>query len=125
MVSMKILLVLLALLAVVFSSTLAAAADVNANSKVVQISSISAYPTGSDVLVSVNLKADQKITDASLVVSVPDLNIRVSRRLDFSKDKRHTVHLEIPVPAEFDPYLQIAFDSQEGRRVKYRQVVLQ
>ncbi len=126
MVSLKISVVLLLVLVAVFSSAIsAAAAEVSPSNKVVQIGHISAYPIGSDVMVSVSLKADRKLSDARLTVSMPELGIMAGHRVDFSKDRKQTVHIEMPFPSEFDPYMRIAFNSDQGRRIKYRPVVLQ
>ena len=126
MVSLKILLVSLVVLAAVFSSAIAAAAaEVRPNDKVVQISHVLSYQFDPDFLVSVSLNANRKLTDARVVISVPELGIRAGHRVDFSKNKKQTVHIEVPIPAEFDPYMQIAFNSQEGRRIKFRPVLLQ
>ncbi len=126
MLSLKMFLVSLFVMIAVFSSAIsAAAAEVRPNDKVVQISHVSAYQLDSDFLVSVSLNADRKLTDAKVVVSVPELGIRAGHRVDFSKNKKQTVHIEAPIPAEFDPYMQIAFNSEQGRRIKFRPVLLQ
>lgn len=126
MVLLKVFLVVLVVLVAVLSSAIsAAAADVKPNEKVVEISRVSAYQLGSGVVVSVSLKAGRKLTDAKIVVSVPELSIRSSNRVDFLRNKKQAVHLEIPVPDEFDPYLRIVFSSDEGRRVKFRPAIFQ
>lgn len=121
MVSLKLSAVLLFVLCIIVLSAVGAAAadDAKPNAKVVQISKVSAYQFGSDVLVSVNLNAGSKLTDARLAISVPELSTRSVNRVDFSRSKKQTVHLEVPVPGSFDPYLRIVFSSDEGRRVKY------
>ena len=126
MVSLKILLVSLVVLVAVFTSAInAAAAEVKPNDKVVQISHVLAYQFGPDFMVSVSLNADRKLTDARVIVSAPELGIRAGHRVDFSKNKKQTVHIEAPIPVEFDPYIQISFNSQEGRRIKYLPVINQ
>lgn len=126
MVSLKMSFLFMVVLAAIFSSAVsAAAAEAGANGKVVQISQVSAYPFDSTVLVSVSLKAAGKLSDARLTVSIPELNIMAGHRVGFSRDSRQTVRLELPIPEEFDPYMRIAFNSDEGRRVKYRPVILQ
>lgn len=126
MVSLKMFIVALLVLVAVFSSAISAAAgEVSSNDKVVQISHISAYPLDSDVLVSVSLKADKRLSDARLTVSMPELGIMAGHRVDFSKDSKQTVHIKMPIPSEFDPYMRIAFNSDQGRRIKYRPVILQ
>ena len=126
MASMKVFLVALVVILSVFSSAIgASAADAKTTDKVVQISRVSAYPSGSDVLVSVNLKTGRKLTDAKITVSVPELGIRAGNKVDFSKKKKQTVRVQLAVPAEFDPYLRIVFSSDEGRRIKFRPFVVQ
>ncbi len=126
MVSLKIFVVALFVLIALASSAIgASAADAKASDKVVQISRVSSYQLDSDVVVSVSMKADRKLTDAKVVVSVPEFSIRSSNRVDFSKKKKQAVHLEIPLPDEFDHYLRIVFSSDEGRRVKFRPLIFQ
>lgn len=127
MVALKVFAVaLVVFVAVVLSAAGAVAvADVKPNDKVVQISRVSSYQLGSGVVVSVSLKADRKLTDAKVVVSVPELGIRSSNRVDFLRNKKQAVHLEIPFPDEFDPFMRIVFSSDEGRRVKFRPAILQ
>ncbi len=124
--SLKVFLVSLLVLAVVLASAMgAAAADINSNGKIVKISRVSAYPSDSDVLLSVNLNADRKLTDAKLTVSVPELGIRAAHRVDFSKKKKQTVRVVMPALDEFDPYVRIVFSSDEGKRVKFRPLIVQ
>lgn len=126
MVSLKITFVLLVVLVAVFSSAIsAAAAEASPNGKVVQVSSISSYQLGSDVLVSVSLKSDRKLSDARLAIAIPELGLAAGRRVDFSKNKKQAVRIEVPIPAGFDPYLRIAFNSGEGRRIKHLPVIPQ
>ncbi|MBI2142781.1 hypothetical protein HYU20_00350 [Candidatus Woesearchaeota archaeon] len=126
MAALKVFVVLVVLVAIVSSAMgAAAAADVKPTDKVVQLSRVSAFPSDSDVLVSVSLKADRKLTDAKVVVSVPELGIRSGNRVDFSKKKKQAIHIEIPIPDGLDPYMRIVFSSDEGRRVKFRPVIFQ
>ncbi len=126
MVSLKTFFVFIVIIAAVFSSAIsAAAAELGPNNKFVQISQISAYPLDSDVVVSVSLKAAGKLSDSRLTVSIPEFNIRAGHRVGFSRGTRQTVHMELPVPEGFDPYVRIAFNSDQGRRIKYRPIILQ
>lgn len=126
MVSLKIPVIVLVILVAFFSSAIsAAAAEASSNGKVVQISRFSAFPSDSDILISVNLRSDRKLSDARLVIAIPEMGIMAKQRVDFSSKRKQTVRIEVPIPAGLDPYLRIAFNSDEGRRIKHVPVILQ
>ncbi len=127
MVSLKVFLVsLFVLIAIVsFAISAAAAGDAKTNDKVVQISRVSAYESGSDVVVSVSMKAGRKLTDGKITVSVPELGIRSSNRVGFSKRDKQAASIGISIPAGLDQYMRIVFSSDEGRRVKFRPAIFQ
>lgn len=126
MVPLKVFLVALVVLVAVASSAIsAAAADAKTSDRVVQISRVSAFQSGSDVMVSVSMKAGRKLTDGKITVSVPELGIRSSNRVGFSKRDKQAASIGISIPAGLDQYMRIVFSSDEGRRVKFRPAIFQ
>ncbi|MBI2140959.1 hypothetical protein HYU16_00895 [Candidatus Woesearchaeota archaeon] len=107
------------LVAIISVSANAAAAE-----KAVKITKVSAVQN-SEALVTVSLDSQRKNTDSKVTVSVPELGLRASRNVDFARANKKTVHLEIPSPGMFDPFVRIVFSSDGGRRVKHRPLILQ
>ena len=126
MVSLRLLFISVVLLIAVVST----AANVAAAEKVVKISKVSAVKN-SEALVIVSLdsqnsqNSQRKNTGSKVTVSVPEVGLRASRNVDFAKTNKKTVHLEIPSPDMFDPYVRIVFSSDGGRRVKHRPLLLE
>lgn len=118
MASFKILFIAVILIVAVISTSMSVAAA----EKVAKVNRISALKNSGAVVV-VSLEAQQKLTDSKLTASVPELGLKASHNVDFSKSKKKTIHLEIPLPQMFDPYVKVFFSSDEGRRVKYRPLI--
>lgn len=114
---------LLFILAILILAVATASVNVAAVEKVLKIDSISSVQD-SDTLIVVSLKSEQKITDGKVTVSVPELGLRARRNVDFRKSNKQTAHLVIPDPSLLDQYARVVFSSDEGRRVKYRQIVI-
>ena len=115
---------LLFVLTMLVMAVVAASANVAAVEKVVKIDRISAVQ-GTDAMVIVNLKSQKKLTDGKVTVSIPELGLRARRNVDFTKSNKHAVELVIPDSELGDQYVRVVFNSDQGRRVKYRQVDVQ
>ena len=99
------------------------AASASAAEKVVRIGSISSIQDA-DTIVVVNLKSQQKLTDSKVTVVIPEFGLRARSNVDFSKSGKQAVHMVIPDALLSDQYVRIVFSSDQGRRVKYRQLIL-
>ena len=113
---------LLFVLITVVIAVVAASANVVGVEKVVKIDRISAVQDSNTVVV-VGLKLQQKITDGKVTISVPELGLRARRNVDFEKSGKQTAHIVIPVQSLLDQYVRVVFNSDNGHRVKYRQVI--
>jgi hypothetical protein len=112
-----------AVLSIFLLSSIAVTAN---NVKVVDITRVStSYDVQDTVVVSLGLKSDDKLTDSKVTVSIPELGIRSRSNVDLTTSgKKRSVVLMIPDPETFDPYVRIVFQSDEGRRVIYRPLIL-
>ncbi|MEK6854001.1 MAG: hypothetical protein AABX60_01580 [Nanoarchaeota archaeon] len=108
---------------VLFIAVISASLNVAAAERAVKITKVSAVQN-SEALVIVSLDSQKKNTDSKVTVSVPELGLRARHNVDFSKANRKSLHLEIPVPNMLDPYIRVVFNSDQGRRVKHRLLVL-
>ena len=123
MVSTRLLFVSVVFLVLaLFLSTSAAAEKITKSDKVVRIGSIFTIKN-SGLIAVVNLEANQKLANSKLTISVPELGLRSRHNVDFSKKQKQVKYLEIQYPSGFDPYINIVFNSDEGRRVKYRPII--
>ncbi|MBI3037307.1 hypothetical protein HYY73_06200 [Candidatus Woesearchaeota archaeon] len=107
------------LLAIISVSANAAAAE-----KVVKISKVSAVKN-SEALVIVSLESNADNADSKVTVSIPELGLRERRNVDFSKTNKKSVNFELSFPDVFDPFVRVVFNSDDGRRVKHRPLILQ
>lgn len=126
MVSLRLLFISVVLLIAIISASLSASLNVAAadNEKVVKITKVSAVKN-SEALVLVSLDSQKKSTDSKVTVSIPELGLRARRNVDFSKTNKESVHFEFTLPAALDPYVRIIFNSDEGRRLKHRPLLLE
>ncbi|MBI2549598.1 hypothetical protein HYV83_00265 [Candidatus Woesearchaeota archaeon] len=109
---------------VLLVAVVSAALDVAAVEKVVKISKVSAVKN-SEALVIVSLESKADNADSKVTVSIPELGLRERRNVDFSKTNKKSVHFELSFPDVFDPFVKVVFNSDDGRRVKYRPLILQ
>ncbi len=99
------------------------AASASAAEKIVRIGSIYSVQDA-DTVVVVNLKSEQKLTDTKVTVAIPELGLRARSNVDFTKSGKQAVHLVIPDASLSGQYVRIVFSSDQGRRVKYRQLLM-
>ena len=109
---------------VLLIAVLSTAMNVVASEKVVKISKVSAVKN-SEALVIVSLESKAENTDSKVTVSVPELGLRERRNVDFSKTNKKSVHFEFTLADIFDPFVRVVFNSDDGRRVKHRPLLLQ
>ncbi|MBI2143955.1 hypothetical protein HYU17_02275 [Candidatus Woesearchaeota archaeon] len=124
MVSSRMLRLLL-VSAVFFVLVISSAANVAAAEKPMNVRRITAVKDSgqADAFVFVSLESKKSLADSRIVVSIPEAGIRAGRKVDFSKSGKKTVHLEIPVPDMFDPYVRVVLSSEQGRRIRHRPVL--
>ena len=119
MVSKKLFFVSFVLLVALSMSVIdAAAAD-----KVVRLGKVSADEGASDTMVLVNLELKSKISDTRVFVSIPDSGFSARKNVDFSKTNKKAVHLLLPPVGGTENYVKIEFNSDQGRRIRYRPLI--
>lgn len=123
MVSFKFLFIVAILVFSVVAASIISAASAE---KVVRIDRISTLSDSGDTIVVVGLKSQEKVTDSRVTVSIPELGLRARRNVEFDKNSRQNVNVVIPDSGSLDnQYVRIVFNSDQGRRVVYRQVIVE
>ena len=110
---------------ILIMALIAASINAAAVQKVVKVDRISAVQDDAETVVVVGLKSQQKLTDSKVTVSIPDLGLRVRHNVDFDKSSKQTVNLVLPGQSLDDQYIRVVFNSDQGRRVRYMQAVIE